>query len=329
VLGALVRIERANRAIGDLARRLQRVARTGSDPRGGAADLRQIVDDVVHLVQPLCTDSMIRINVEYGAMDRAWVAGDPTMIRQALANILLNAREAVLEVEPDRRFVDVRLKRTSQEVILSVRDGGRGIAPEVIRDLFKPFVTTKEGHAGLGLATAYASMKHFGGHVEVRNEPLGGACFELCFNPTAEAARRPSLPGPASQRKLRILLVDDEPDFVTTVREYLREIGHEVTACLSSEEALIQAGRLTFDVVLCDVGLPGRNGMDLLEMLRGPVPRGKMVLITGWDAESVRGDPRAARCDGILQKPFEASELGRFIGDLFGDRPAAWPDLPS
>ncbi len=315
---ALLRIERASRAIGDLAGRLQRVARTGADSRGGATDLRQVVDDLTHLFTPLCIEALIKLETNIPAESPLFVAADATMVRQAVMNILLNAREAALSVPPERRRVVIGLGRHAESTALSIRDHGPGIPAEVLDEIFKPFVTTKRGHAGLGLATAYSSMKHFGGKLEVRNESDGGARFTLTFasaeGGVSESTPPPLMPG---HGRLRILVVDDEPDFAEMLHSLLHELGHDVAAAHDAKNAVAILRRSKFDVVLCDVGLPGRSGLDLIGLLGDEAKATKIVLMSGWDTEAVKADPRVSRCHGLLQKPFDARKIENLLSSLF------------
>jgi CheY-like chemotaxis protein len=314
-LSALLRIERANRTIGDMARRLQRVARTGADAHG-RTNLRQIVEDVVHLMSPLLAEAQIRLDMTLETEVPADVQGDETMVRQAITNVLLNAREALVEAPQDRRCIEVALVRAgTPDLTLRVRDHGPGISPEVMKDMFNAFVTNKPDHAGLGLASSHSSMKHFGGQIAARNMPDGGACFELTFkaaDPIAAEVRQASAPNPGRRR---ILVLDDERDFIEILRITLLELGHEVLGVDNADEALRTADEQRIDLALCDVGLPGKSGLDLLPALKRRVPR--VVLMTGWDADVVRTDHRSRSADGVLQKPFEQSDLRRVIATAF------------
>jgi signal transduction histidine kinase len=312
---ALFRVERANQAIGELSRRLQRVARSGGDPTAGATDLRQVVEDVVVLIRPTCRED---------AIDVAWiddarsavVQGDQTIVRQAVMNLVLNAREAVKEVSSEQRRIEIRLSG-DDPVTLEVRDQGPGIPGELLGQIFLPFVSSKEGHAGLGLAKVRASMKHFGGEVVAANNADGGATFRLTFaaGPAARAAKGAE-PAPAF-RRLSVLVVDDEPDFLTGMRDVLRTEGHEVTSANDADEAIAKVSQRDFDVVLMDLGLPRRNGLEAIRALRGEGVQSKMVLMTGWDSETARADSRADLCDTVLQKPFKIPELRQVLTSLF------------
>jgi len=311
---ALFRAERANQAIGELSRRLQRVARTGGDPTG-ATDLRQVVEDVVALIRPTCKEDSIDVELVDDGRP-ALVRGDQTMVRQAVMNLVLNAREAMRGVALDRRTVEIRL-RGGDTVSLEVCDDGPGIPGDLLGQLFFPFVSSKEGHAGLGLATVRASMKHFGGEVAAANNSDGGATFRLTF---AAAAADSSVAGgrkPPSVRKLSVLVVDDEPDFLSGMRDALRAEGHDVSSASDGDEAIAKVSQRDFDVVLMDLGIPRRNGLEVIRALRGEGVRSKMVLMTGWDSETARADARADLCDTVLQKPFKIPELRQVLTSLF------------
>jgi signal transduction histidine kinase/ActR/RegA family two-component response regulator len=313
----LTRAEGAVEAIGEMSRRLQRIARTGADPKTGAVDLKQVVEDTVALIRPLCREDSIRVDFnEVG--EPALVRGDQTMVRQAVMNLVLNAREAVIDYPAELRRIEIRLQFREREIRLEVRDHGPGLPPELINQIFKPFVTTKAGHAGLGLATVQASMKHFGGTVAALNEPGGGACFRLTFEIAGATEADVFQESVKSLRRLCVLVVDDEPQFVAGVREVLMASGHEVTTAADGEEAIAKAARQDFDLVLVDLGLPKRNGLEVVRCLRGEGLSSKMVLMTGWDSESLHGDARSSFCDSILQKPFRRRDLDRMLSTLFG-----------
>jgi signal transduction histidine kinase len=312
---ALLRAERANEAIGELSRRLQRVARTGGDPKSGATDLRQVVEDVVVLIRPTCKEDSITVELVDDGRP-AIVEGDQTIVRQAVMNVLLNAREAVKEVPSERRKIEIRLAG-GDPISLEVHDRGPGIPDNLLTQIFLPFVSSKDGHAGLGLATVRASMKHFGGKVDAANDPDGGAVFRLTFSSARNAAAAADRSSASSLRRLSVLVVDDEPDFLSGMRDVLKTEGHEVASAADGDEAIAKVSQRDFDVVLMDLGLPRRNGLEVIRALRGEGVQSKMVLMTGWDSETTRADSRADLCDTVLQKPFKIVELRQVLTSLF------------
>jgi signal transduction histidine kinase/CheY-like chemotaxis protein len=314
----LPRIERASRAIMDLVARLQRLARApAGEPE--AANLSQILDDVLIMIKPTLHERSIEVDAELPSVPM--VRCDAVLVHQTVLNLVINAHDALAEVPVDRRRIRIRLRDDHGVVRLIVSDSGPGIAPEILARLFQPYITTKrDAHLGLGLAATQAALRPFGAQIEGRNAPSGGAVFEVTFvvaPPGAAAAPGGEQPaevtGPA--RRARILAIDDDADVVYIIRAYLEPIGHAVVTATSSIEALKLAAAQPFDLVLCDIGMPKQNGIDVCRSLRETGYRGKLVLMTGWEHYGV--DPqRTAVSDALLKKPFVGSELIRVLDAL-------------
>jgi signal transduction histidine kinase len=313
---ALPRIERANRAIGDLVARLQRVARPSAID-GEATDLRQIVEDILIMVAPLLRERVIRLEAELPEVPL--VRCDPVMIHRLVLNLIINAHDALAGVSAEQRSLRVGLRGEGAAVRLTVSDTGPGIAPEILARLFQPFITSKPSpHLGLGLAAAHASLKHLGGELEGRNAPGGGAIFEVTLR-AAPASAQPVAPAPAplaAPRGRRILAVDDDADVAFIICAYLEPLGHHVVTVLNADQAIEKAANEPFDLVLCDIGMPKRSGLEVCQVLRESGFRGKIVLMTGWDPEVLRADERASESDMLLKKPFQGTDLIRVIDTL-------------
>ena len=316
----LPRIERANRAIGDLVGRLQRVARTGTPSVIESVDLTKVLDGVLLMLGPFFREHSIRVT---RAVTPLSVLGDELEIQQVLMNVLLNARDALSQVPDDRRTIEIEVAPAGGQVRLRVADSGPGFSPDVLDRAFEPFVTTKGGdHPGIGLATVAGSVKHFGAGVEARNRPGGGAEVEIRFT---RAAAPPPAPEPVASSErpdasLKILAIDDEQDVVDIITQYLETRGHDVIGTTAPSEAAELASTNRFDVVLCDVGMPEINGLELCSSLREHGVTSKLILMTGWDQDAVRGDARSASCDGLLKKPFVGDQLDDLIAGLLGQR---------
>ncbi|HEY6179312.1 MAG TPA: ATP-binding protein [Kofleriaceae bacterium] len=314
----LPRIERANRAIGDLATRLQRLARAPSG-ESEAANPSQIVEDILMMVKPLLHERSIVVDPELPAMPG--VRCDAVLIHQVVLNLVINAHDALEAVPSDRRRIRIRLHDDGGVVRLVVADTGPGIAPDVLSRLFQPFVTTKRGaHLGLGLAATQSALRHYGAQIEARNAATGGAVFEVTFAvapPAAPAAVRDRQRATAAVagRPARILAIDDDPDVVYIIRAYL-EPHHTVTTATGSAEAIAIATSEPFDLVLCDIGMPEQNGIDVCRALRDAGYRGKLVLMTGWENYGPSDEQRAAACDALIKKPFVGAELLAVIDGL-------------
>ncbi len=318
-LAALPRIERANRTIGELVGRLQRVARQ-MHPAHTAADVarvQQIVEDIVAMIGPLLREHAIEVELDLQSAPA--VRAEPSFVHQLVLNLVLNAQDALAEVAGTRR-IRITLRGEADGVCLEVADNGPGIAADVLPRLFQPFVTTKRGgHAGLGLAASAASLKHFGGSITGRNRPGGGAVFVVTLQatsePTGPVQTEIALPDSGARRGA-ILVVDDDEDILIVVRSYLDTLGFEVTTTTDADDVLRIVGQREFDLVLCDIGMPKHNGLDLCCRMRDAGYRGKLVVMTGWDSTRVDVDRRTQACDLVLKKPFLGTDLVHAIDRL-------------
>jgi signal transduction histidine kinase/CheY-like chemotaxis protein len=314
---ALPKIAHANRAISDLVSRLQRVARTGT--LGGAGEVVnvvQIIDDVVTLIAPITREHGIVLHVVMPAVAATW--GDPALLRQIVLNLVLNAHDALSSVPPERRRLQIQLVAQDDRLRLTITDRGDGIPASILSHLFQPFVTSKPGHTGIGLAAAHASLKHFGGEITGSNAPEGGAVFDVVL-PATSSTSTPSKPAPppvVARRSQRVLIVDDDADILIVVREFLEPLGYRTVSAMSADDAIDIATAEPFDFILCDVGMPKRNGLDVCHVLRVNGYRGKIILMTGWDRANVVADRRSFECDLVLPKPFLGTDLLRALDSV-------------
>lgn len=321
----LPRIERANRAIGELVARLQRMARAPSGDE--VADPARIVEDVLIMVAPLLRERSIEVDAELP--DVPAVRCDAVLVHQVVVNLVINAHDALEAIAPERRRIRIRLRDEGGVVRLVVSDSGPGIAPDVLPRLFQSFVTTKRSaHLGVGLAATQAALRRFGAHIEAHNAPGGGAVFEvsLAVAPPAASGAAPGPAGqgadrvaPGAQRPARILAIDDDPDVVYIIRAYLEPHGHHVTTATSSAEAIAIATAEPFDLVLCDIGMPKQNGIDVCRALRDVGYRGKLALMTGWDNYRLSDEQRALAGDTVIKKPFLGADLLQAIDAVLAD----------
>jgi len=312
------RIERAVRAFGDLVSRLQRIARPSAEAQ--VADLGQVIDDILIMVKPILREHAIEVEVDLPAVPP--VRCEPVLLHQVLLNLLLNAHDALGSASGQRR-ITVRVRSDEDLVQVTVADNGPGIAPAVLARLFQPLTTTKSGaHLGLGLAAARSALKTFGGQIDGRNPPGGGAEFEVTLaaaSPGELEHSTPPRPVPAvadHARHARILAVDDDPDVVDIIQAYLEPLGYELSTATSAAQALAAATSQPFDLVLCDIGLPKQSGLDVCRLLRDAGYRGKLVLMTGWDTHALDAERRSGTCDTLLKKPFAGTDLIHVIDTL-------------
>ncbi len=248
------------------------------------------------------------------------VEADPTQLQQMLVNLAVNAREAMpkggrLAVSRTEGAAPPGAERPgSREAIVTVSDTGVGIEPSVLPRIFEPFFTTKpkDKGTGLGLSTVLGIAQQHGGRVSVESAPGKGSAFRIAL-PVAEApiARRD---GPIDAvrrrgRRLRVVLVEDEPLVRALAERILRRDGHEVIAAGSPGAALAVPEEPRPDLLLSDVVLPGMDGIELHRRMLARWPGLPVLFMSGFPAGHADVKEAIAHGKHFLQKPFGSQEL--------------------
>jgi PAS domain S-box-containing protein len=215
------------------------------------------------------------------------VQGNESRLCQVFLNLLLNAAHAIPEGDAKDHEIRVVIRESGAgEVVVEVRDTGVGMAPEVQARIFDPFFTTKpvgEG-TGLGLSICHGIIDSMGGRIAVESQPGKGSTFRVSLGVAGTPAevRVEAAPVPTAGRA-RILVVDDEP-YVTRALQRSLSPDHEVATVNGARAALklLEQGH-RFDLILCDVMMPGMTGMDLYAELNRATPdqAQRVVFMTG------------------------------------------------
>jgi two-component system cell cycle sensor histidine kinase/response regulator CckA len=299
------------------------------------------LNEVVGTVMPMLT-RLIGENVEIGVLaetDAPPVLADRGQVEQVIVNLAVNARDAMpdggtITIETRTVRLDERYSTDHPGVLpgvyacLSVTDTGIGIAPETQSRIFEPFFTTKDVGAGtgLGLATVHGIVKQSGGHVEVYSEPGLGTSFKV-YLPAAvgEPLVRASAP---RERPLRlggdetVLVCEDDELVRTLIETMLSENGYLVLPTARPDEALAIAAHHggQIDVLVTDVVMPLMTGPELVKRLTVARPGLKVLLLSGYSAESVR-DRVLPEGSVFLQKPFDDVTLLEQVRALLDGEP--------
>jgi CheY-like chemotaxis protein/anti-sigma regulatory factor (Ser/Thr protein kinase) len=244
------------------------------------------------------------------------VRGNDARLGQVVLNLLVNAAQALDEKSRDNNVVTVKVEHVGGKVRVDVADNGVGIAPEIVPHIFDPFFTTKPVGAGtgLGLAVCHGIVTALGGEISVDSTLGHGTTvrFEL---PIADARAPVRHEVPAEKgRRGRVLVVDDEPLLLEAVRRVLEE-DHDVLTASNGHEALEMLANDVFDLVLCDLMMPGMTGQELFARIeagdRGIARR--VVFLTGGAVTPGAHKALEEAVNGYIQKPFDPEELRSFV----------------
>jgi len=278
-------------------------------------DLRSVVDGACADIRGLFGHDGRTLGVVLPS-EPVVVDGDRLRLAQVLTNLLSNA----LKYTRPGGHTEVGLTVDDGRARLTVRDDGIGFEPGQAEELFGVFMRaapagpdTPEG-LGLGLAVARTVVELHGGRIVAHSDGPGkGATFTVLL-PTTDSTS-PSQPRPAAVRPasshLAILIVEDNADLAATYRTLLERQGHRVTEVHTGTDAIATTEAGTFDVVLCDLGLPDIDGYAVARAIRAR-PEGdrlRLIAVSGFSQGTDRALSRAAGFDAHLAKPLPLTDL--------------------
>jgi CheY-like chemotaxis protein len=308
-------VEHLVRLVDDLLE-MSRITRGALELRREAVELAAVVRNAVETSRPLIDAAAHRLEL---ALPEAPLPahGDPVRLTQILANLLNNAARYT----PRGGTIALRLERRADAAEISVRDSGRGIAPEMLPRLFGMFARG-EGSTGLGIGLALARRlaEMHGGAIEARSEGIGKGAEFVVRLPLGAPGEQKSIPEPKEGRRLprqRILVVDDNRDAADSLGMLLGFLGAEVEIANDGEAALAAFARARPAAVLLDLGMPGMDGYEVARRLRAAGADGvPIIALTGWGQEQDRRRVREAGFDKHLIKPADMGTLRALLASL-------------
>ncbi|MDP1822221.1 MAG: PAS domain S-box protein [Archangium sp.] len=297
-----------------IVRDLTGFSRTSTE-QFGAVSLAGVVERATRLARH-ATRQRATVRLELSEVPP--VFGHAGKLEQVLLNLLVNAAQAFPpeRTEAQNEIVVRTLAADPRHVVLEVSDNGQGIPAAVAGRVFDPFFTTKpagEG-TGLGLFISHNAVRQMDGEIVVISRPAGGTTMRVVLRVAREYERARAAEAQLSSSagaRGRVLIVDDEVAMCRSLKSLLTD-HHDVSTALGGEEALaLLGGGARFDVILCDLMMPGVTGMDLHARLAREQPglEKHMVFMTGG-AFTEEARAFLAGCANLrLQKPFAATEL--------------------
>jgi PAS domain S-box-containing protein len=300
-------------------------------------DVRAVLDAGLEMLASNLRSAGVEV-VREDAPDLPPVMADEDELHQVFLNLIVNACQALEAMppviadplnpgrfwgEPRRLWVLTSTVEGGEPQIVRVgiADNGPGVPAELRGQIFDPFFTTKPVGAGtgLGLSVCHGIVSTHGGTITVEERSGGGACFVVTLPacPVEQGAAAGLAAAGQQGRGGDVLVVDDEPEVVTMLKEALTREGHHVVTAPNGAAALevLRTGR--FDVVLCDIRMPHLDGPGLLralEMIR-PDLAGRVLLMTGDVLRAAAALPPTV-ASLLLEKPLDPAEVRRRVRDL-------------
>ncbi|MBC7499993.1 MAG: response regulator [Herminiimonas sp.] len=294
--------------------------------------LSEILDTAVEAAEPPFSRHAQKLVVDM--LDEPIVIdGDQVRLAQAFSNLLINASKFT----PDGGKVMLSVTRTANMVSVAVKDDGVGIPAEMQEVIFDLFVQGPQtlarsgGGLGIGLALVRAVATMHGGRIEVHSDGEGhGSEFVLSLPVSSHAALQATkMPGvtKAPSHAKRILLIDDNIDSNETMMSFLSDEGHAISTASEGMSALAMFKENVYDIVICDIGLPGMDGYEVVTRMRDmPMrPAPLFIAMTGYNEPESRARATEAGFDQYFVKPIAVGALLGLVSlsDHAGSRPAA------
>jgi len=285
-------------------------------------DLNRLVADMDAMLRPILGEH-IEVLTELGP-DLGTIEADPGQMEQVLMNLMLNARDAApaggririqtANGEMDDSTASIHGIKPGPYILLTVSDNGRGIDVETLPRIFDPFFTTKEAGrgTGLGLSNVRNIIRQAGGDIWVCSAPGEGACFRVCL-PRIEETPEEDVPlkANATGGGETVLLVEDEENVRRLLALILRRCGYQVLEAASGQEALeiFKFRAPEIHVVLTDMVMPQMSGRELGERLEALRPDTKIMYMSGYTDEVLRGAGALSAGMSFLPKPLRPEVL--------------------
>jgi signal transduction histidine kinase/CHASE3 domain sensor protein/CheY-like chemotaxis protein len=338
-------LETIQRAIEDVAQTVARMRefyrKRESQVMQRPVDLNRLVPQVMDLTRARWSDMaqqrgvVIDVRCEL-APNLPAILGSESELREAMVNLVFNAVDAMPSGGPlilRTQVVPDNLAATPEQagrpvVQLEVADAGVGMDEETRRRCLEPFFTTKgERGTGLGLAMVYGAMQRHGADIEIDSAPGNGTTIRCTFEIPSAPATDATSPVFASLviPPLRILIVDDDPLVIRSLRDTLEADGHTVTSA-DGGQAGIDAFRAAlaqghaFPIVITDLGMPYVDGRQVATRVKEAASGTAVILLTGWGQRLVAAGEIPANVDRVLNKPPRLRELREALATALATR---------
>jgi signal transduction histidine kinase/CheY-like chemotaxis protein len=345
-------VEEAAWRAADVVRRLQGFAATRFEDAPALVDMNTLAHDAITLTRGLWKDEAeargVRIEVVTHLEETPSVRGSASELREAVTNLVLNALDAM----PSGGRLGVVCRPIREGAEVTVTDTGEGMSEDVRRRIFDPFFSTRgPRRSGLGLSLVHGIVIRHDGQIEVSSEPGQGTTVTLWLpgaGPTpirrelapaaavrvapvagapvtsapTERTPAPAAPEPASEA-VAILVLEDEEKIREMLVETLERSGHRVEAAADGLSGLARFQGGQFDVVVTDLSLPERSGLDVARAVKQMRPGTPVILITGWGHLLDPARLAESGVDLTLVKPFRMERVLAVVGDALRLRRAS------
>jgi len=322
----IVKILRESERAAKIVRNLLTFARP-REPQMLSVDINRLVANILEAYETEFENALVHVQTTL-APDLPRTVADPHQIEQVLANLVMNAIQAMGD-STGSRALTVSTEVSERMIRITVSDTGPGIAPEVVTKIFDPFFTTKSPGkgTGLGLSISHSIVHEHRGRIWVQSEHGKGAAFvvelpliartieeQLAEIPATPAER---IPDPLAA-SYRLLVVDDEPGIVEVLESIFLSNGYAVDTASNGNEALEQIAHNHYHVILSDLCMPGVDGEELYRKVKvqNPELASRMIFVTGDTVSNKSRSFLEWTGNRWFSKPFNIAELEEVVANF-------------
>ncbi len=331
-------LQTIQRAIEDVAKTVARMREFYRDREAAIALVPVRLNELAQHVLDLTHARWHDMPQEHGHVIEVKTAFDPQLpavlgaeneIREALTNLIFNAVDAMPRggtlTLRTRALGDAAVRHAPRHALIEVIDTGIGMDEATRLRCMEPFFTTKgERGTGLGLAMVYGVAQRHGATLEIDSTPGQGSTMRLIFTvPEAVIGASEIGRAPPRLRRQRVLVIDDDPLLLKSLRDVLEGDGHQVTAMnggqIGIETFLAARNAQGFDLVITDLGMPHVDGRQVIAAIKRASPETPVILLTGWGERLLDSGDAPANVDRVLSKPPKLRELREAMAHCLRD----------
>ena len=292
------------------------------DERRTSVDLNALTESAIALTQPKWREEAsvkdIAFEIRKELHEIPSVTGNTSQLREVFANLILNALDAM----PEGGVLTVRSAADDIWVAVSVTDTGIGMTPEVKRQCFEPFFSTKDNTGtGMGLSIAYGIIRQHGGAIAIENEAETGTTFtvRIPHAPSEQDEEGKTVCKTPALRPLTILAIDDEIWSRELLQRFLGPDGHTIELASTGQEGIDKFASGQFDLVLTDRAMPDMSGDKVAAVIKDASPNTPVVMLTGFGDIMRSSGECPPDVDDIVGKPITRDELRLVIAAAVGE----------
>ena len=305
----------------DTVRRIQEFSRKRDDDKNFiGVDLNEVIEHTLEFTEVRWKDEAgskgIKINIQKELSRISPIAGSGSELREVFINLINNALDAM----PQGGNIRLRTFMENSHVVVLVEDTGIGIPKDIKDRIFDPFFTTKGVQStGLGMSASYGIINRHRGTITVDSVEGQGTTFSIKFPKLKKVIKEKKKPIANEQNRTSILVVEDEEDVRTILKDILVDGGYKVEVAPNGKKGIKLFQEKKFNLVLTDLGMPGMSGWQVAEEIKKMNGKTKVVLVTGWEVDLNNSELRKCGVDLVINKPFQMNQILGSVREMMED----------